>query len=259
MRAASGVKPGPLLLAGVASTEAFRRAGDLRMACYQGMNLGYGKIVVGLYGEAVATLEEAADTARRLHLDPLLASLDSYLGYAQGLGPAVEAGMARLRGSIEALRAEGLSRMEMRARNYLALILLGRGDYGAAAAEVEAAVAISGSLPATRALVQTTGAMIAVRQGKVEAALAETRSLVAMLAAKGSIEDGEPLLRLAHALALARSGADEVAKRVITPAYRSLLERAATIADPAVRESFLGRVAVNAETVELYRSLGLGS
>ncbi len=256
MRAASNLEPGPLLLAGDASTAAFTAAGDLRMACYQGMNLGYGKIVVGLYEEANEVLESAAVMARRLHLEHLFASIDSYLGYSLGLGGALHEGIARLRTSIGELRREGIQRMEMRARNYLALLLTTDGQRIEAMAMIREAIAISDSLPATRALLETTAAHIAVLEGRIGEALEGTRSLLDLLARQGSIEDGEPLLRLTHARALLLSGAVDEAREAVNGAYRAIVMRARTIEDRAVRESFLSRVLVNAWTVALYRELG---
>ena len=256
MRAASNLEPGPLLLAGVASTEAFTAAGDLRMACYQGMNLGYSKIVVGLYKEANEVLESAAVMARRLHLEHLFASIDSYLGYSLGLGGAFDEGVARLQASVQNLRREGIQRMEVRARNYLALLLLAGGQRVEATAMIREAIAISDSLPATRALVETTAVHIAVLEGRIGEALEGTHALLEILSQQGSIEDGEPLLRLTHARALLLSGAVDKAREVVGGAYRSIVIRARTIEDAAVRESFLSRVLVNAWTVALYRELG---
>ncbi|HFE47333.1 MAG TPA: serine/threonine-protein kinase PknK [Nannocystis exedens] len=256
MRAASNLEPGPLLLAGVASTEAFTAAGDLRMACYQGMNLGYSKIVVGLYEEANEVLESAAVMARRLHLEHLFASIDSYLGYSIGLGGAFDEGVARLEAAVRDLQREGITRMEVRARNYLALLLLTGGRRIEAAAMIREAIAKSDALPATRALAETTAAHIAVLEGRVDAALEGTHALLEILLQQGSIEDGEPLLRLTHARALLLSGAIDKAREVVGGAYHSIVTRARTIDDPAIRESFLSRVSVNAWTIALYRELG---
>jgi eukaryotic-like serine/threonine-protein kinase len=63
--------------------------------------------------------------------------------------------------------------------------------------------------------------------------------------------EGEALVRLVWAEALAASGRDEPARDALAAARRRLLERSERISDPGRRECFLGKRAVHARTLAL--------
>ena len=254
MRAASDVLPGPLLEACAQSERCFLEAGDLRMACFQRMNLGYANIVVGLFEEAESVLAAAEATASRLNLPHVAASTRSYLGYAIGLAGRTPAAIAVLRESIARIHAQGDRRMEGRAENYLAQTLARAGDLAEAELAATRAIDACAALPTTRALARITWASVVLARGRVDEALAATNDAMALLAAQGSVEDGETLLRVTHAEALSSSNRGEDAKREIAIAQDRLLARAATIADPATRATFLERVPENARTIALARA-----
>ena len=66
----------------------------------------------------------------------------------------------------------------------------------------------------------------------------------------GGIDEGEPFIRLMHALALQKSGATVEAQAAIDEARAHVEARAAKIADEASRATFLA-VWENAQTLKL--------
>jgi hypothetical protein len=74
-----------------------------------------------------------------------------------------------------------------------------------------------------------------------------------LLASLGGMEEGESLLRLAYAEALAATGALGAAWDALASARERLLARAALISDAQWRESFLAHVPENARTLQLAR------
>ena len=91
------------------------------------------------------------------------------------------------------------------------------------------------------------------RLGRADAdgALASARAAHDALARLGEIEEGESMVRLAHAEALAQSGARDEARSVLAVAHQRLLARADRIEEPAWRQRFLHNVPVNARILAL--------
>jgi hypothetical protein len=77
----------------------------------------------------------------------------------------------------------------------------------------------------------------------------------AVLASLGSIEEGDAMVRLVHAEALAALGMNERYAAAVSEARDHLLVRAARISDPRWRERFLTSVPDNARTLELAQPL----
>ena len=65
--------------------------------------------------------------------------------------------------------------------------------------------------------------------------------------------EGESLVRVVYAEALAHAGDHDAARAAIQEAEARLRVRASWLLDPALRESFLVRVPENARTLELAR------
>ena len=254
MRAATDIQPGALLGACVSSIMGFTAAGDLRMACFQQLNLGYAYIVIGNWALADRVLVEACAGAHRLGLVHIENSTRAYRGWAlASSGDA--AGLVLLREAIAAMGARGERRMQNRARNYLARALAARGDLVEAAAEADACVAACNELPPMQALAHITAAHIALARDRAAEALAHTRAALATRAAHGSIEDGDLFLAVTHAEALFANGLTDEARRTIAEAERVLLQRAHDLLDADVRRSFLEAVPEHARTMALANQL----
>jgi eukaryotic-like serine/threonine-protein kinase len=94
-------------------------------------------------------------------------------------------------------------------------------------------------------------AQVLLAQARPAEALAAAQEAVRLLEVLGGIDEGESLVRLSYAEALAANAQPEAAARALKEARDRLLARAAPIADPAVRRSFLESVPDNARTLEL--------
>jgi tetratricopeptide (TPR) repeat protein len=149
-------------------------------------------------------------------------------------------------------RASGNRRMEGASREYLALIELAAGDPAAAAAHARAAIEIAQAptllpLNVAESLAILSQALLA--GGRTAEAIGAARRAMTMLEELGGIDDGEALIRLAFAEALAAAGDLPAASAAIAAARERLLGRAARIGDERLRRSFLERVPENAETL----------
>jgi tetratricopeptide (TPR) repeat protein len=144
-------------------------------------------------------------------------------------------------------------RLEAASRTYSARFLAKAGRLVEAEAEARAAVALSSTTPPAQAQAQAMLSQILLAEGRAPEALAAAEEAVRLLEVLGGIDEGESLVRLSLAEALEANGQAEAAARAAKEAHDRLMARAAPIADPEVRRSFLELVADNARTVALAR------
>jgi len=238
------------------AAECFARAGDLRNACTERERAGYSRMMLGLYADSEATLRKVAERARGLGLQNVLATARHNLGLTiSRLGNSDE-GMRLELAAIDAFRASGNRRLEGASRTYLAKIFMSAGDYEAAEQHARLALDLAEKptvMPLNRA--QTLGVLAAtlVAQGRDADALDAATAGLALLEELGAIDEGESQIRLAYAEAVHATGDTQAAKAAIAAAASRLRERAARIANPAWRESFLQKVPENARTLRLER------
>lgn len=229
----------------------FESAGHVRATCNVRVSVGYAHLQLGAYAEAERTLREALIEADRLGLSGVSPSAKENLGMAlAGQGRWDEARVVAVE-AVEAFRAQGHRRMEAGALIYLASMLGMAGDLEAAEREARAALAVDPS-PPLRAHALATLAEVQLRRGDAAGALAAAREAIDLLTTLGTLEEGEALVRLVYAEAL-HASADRRASAAILDARAHLLERAAKIRDPILRQSFLERVPENARTVACAR------
>ncbi|WP_438011071.1 protein kinase [Sorangium sp. So ce321] len=249
IRASAGGDPEACLEGLEAALAAFEQAGDRRSACVIGANLGFIYAELGELASAESVLRAALEAADRMGLRELATVALHNLGHVLGqLGKLDEAQLAERR-AVEAFQQRGDLRMEGVARTYLAKIALLSGDAATAEREARAAEAALHVAPRLRAPAVAVRARALLALGEVAAALGAARAAFGELAALGSLEEGESLVRLAYADALAASGAHGEAAAVLAEARESLLARAERIADPRRRERFLTAVPENARVV----------
>jgi hypothetical protein len=239
-----------------AAADAFSRAGDLRGACTQRINVGYASIEVGAFEEAEASLREAAVSAERMGLYNLVATAKHNLGRA-----VAYRGDARLAAQIEseailAFEAQGDRRMEGASRMYLALIHASEKSYAAAAREADIALTQLDKTPPLRVYAMATLAHVRLAQGDVTEALEWATKAMADLEVLGGIEEGESLVRLVHAKTLFASGDTAGAAVALRASRARLLARAERIADTSQRASFLHAIPENHETLALSEAWG---
>ena len=245
------------------SLEAFEKIGDLRRACAQRMNLGHGQLLVGAHAEAEATLREALVAAQRMGLLSLAAVARHNLGLVRAYQGALDEARALEAEAMKDFVAQGDRRQETISQVYLATIRLFEGDIDGAEQAARSAIR-SASAPTARcfALAALARAHLARIGGAPmgQRAAAETDIREALIAAHdakrlldqtGGIEEGEALVRLVYAEALAHAGDRDAARSAIKEARDRLHVRASWLHDPALRESFLIRVPENARTLEL--------
>lgn len=143
--------------------------------------------------------------------------------------------------------------MEGLARVYLAEILDLVGDTAAAEAEARAALAVLEAPFPARALALGMLARLQLAKGLIGEALSNAAAAAALLEVPAGVEEGEMLVRVTHAEALAAAGRREAAHAAIADARDRLIARADRLHDQNLRASFLRQVPENARVLELAR------
>lgn len=214
-------------------------------------NAGYTHLELGEYAQAAETLRAAVEGAARAGLDHLVImnQANRALALAYGGHTADAERLCR-----EICAGECVPRQEAMVCTYLAQILLLDGRAEEALASADAALALAGQFPSTRAQALGMRAQALLGLGDTGAALAAASDGMAILREQESIESGESALRLAHAQALYAEGQAEAAREAIRGAEHRLRSRAARIGDPVRRASFLERVPEHALTLALARA-----
>jgi len=228
---------------------AMERAGDLRAACVQAGNVGDAYAGLGMFAEAERVLRETRDAADRMGLRSIATSARTNLARAVAQQGRSEEARALATEAVEVIRAQGNRRMEGFARVYLAATLLA-ADPTAAEIEARAALEAFAASPAARPLAQATLAEVLLARGEDEEAVRLAREAMAALVTLGEIEEGEGIVRLVYARALAAIS-DPEALAAAKSAVARLQARADRIGDPTLRASFLERVPEHAATLAL--------
>jgi tetratricopeptide (TPR) repeat protein len=251
VRASIAGDPGGRLRLWAASVEAFEKAGDLRNACMQRINLGESFAYVGSFAAAESTLREALSAAERMGVSALVATAKQQLAAALCELSQLDEARVLARQSVELLTASQSPRMEGMSRVRLAQILARLGD--ADGAEQEARVAAERLMVAPPARPHALATLAHVLLGKRQerAAHEAAREAMSLCESLGQIDEGESLVRLVCAETMHALGDVAGATRAITAARARLLARAAQIAEPTWRASFLAEVPENARTLEL--------
>jgi tetratricopeptide (TPR) repeat protein len=218
--------------------DAIDRAGDRRTAANCRVALGSAHLDVGALEAGEAVLRDGLRDAEAV-------GCRSVAGYALlNLG-----NLADCRGDFEeatgfyrralnlALRAED-PRLEAHARSGIAAGALGCGRSGDARDELVRARAVAEPFPDARIPV----AVIAVRLELAEGRASAAADLAMDARAESAEAETDARLALSCVDALNAAGRDDAARDVLDRARKTVLERAARIADPAARRSFLERI-----------------
>ncbi len=240
------------------AADLFEHAGDRRNACSQRAKLGYANLMLGAYAEAEVELREALALAERHGLHQIRAGAWHNLGLALVLQNKVEEARRFEELAIAAFAEQGDTRLLNASRCYLAQILLRAGDVDGAAREAARAVADarSGSPGHLHALAHLAQVRLAERH--LESALGSAREAARLLDEVGGTDEGESLVRLMLVETLWATGARDDARAALGLARERLQRRAALIAEPRWRESFLARVPENARTFAVDQEWRLG-
>jgi tetratricopeptide (TPR) repeat protein len=239
-----------------ASLSALEAGEDHREACAARSNLGVIFTELGDYESAEEVLREALAVTERLHLGELGPGVLSNLGHALAYRGRLDEARACEARAVAEFHRLGDPRMEGVSRTYLAKIALLAGDAALAEAEARAAADLLQVAPPVRAPALAILARALLAQSRPAEALTAAREGQAALDALGELEEGESLVRLVHAEALAAAGREAEARSALLAARSRLLLRADRITALAWRERFLMAVPENARTLALSGQVG---
>jgi tetratricopeptide (TPR) repeat protein len=236
----------------------FEQAGDLRNASITRADLGFVFLEYGAYPQAERLFRQSLVEAERMGLHTSVAQVKQNLGLALlGLGQLAEAASVE-REAADALHAQGQKRVGGVAETYLAKIYLRQGDDIAAESAARRAVDLLDAAPGNRAMALAVLAQTLLEQNKLGEGLERARQAMDLLRSLAALEEGETLVRLTFAEALAATGDPTGARAIIVEAHDALRVRADNIADEALRRTFLENVDENARTLALAESAGRG-
>ncbi|WP_437284520.1 protein kinase domain-containing protein [Sorangium sp. So ce406] len=236
-----------------AASRAFDQTGDRRSASTARLNLGSVSAELGDFEKAESMMRMALEEVERMHLhEPKLATEANLAQVLVYRGQPAEA-RALAEAAASASRQAGFVRTELFARCYLVRAHVTLGDLDAAEREARAAVALAPSAPTlgVQALALLARALLGL--GRIAEAVTTATEANSMLASFGTLEEGESLVRLTFAEALAAAGRQDEATAAIASARAALLARAEKLSDPVWRERFLRDVPDNARTLALAR------
>lgn len=251
MRASAAGDLGRCLAGFESALQAFEQAGDLRNACAMRTNLGYLYSELGDLQRAEATLRQALASCDRMGIFDLSAAVQHNLGRVLGFGADLGEAERLERLAVEAFRRHGEPRLEGLARIYLSEILVAKGDLPAAAEEAGIAVEMLAVAPGVQVAARGALARARLGAGDVAGSLEAAREACAALERLGEIDEGESIVRLTYAEALAAAGEHAQARAVLSVARQRLLARAERVADLSWRDRFLHEVPVNARILAL--------
>jgi tetratricopeptide (TPR) repeat protein len=231
-----------------AAAEAFERAGQKRYAATQRLNEGDSLKEIGDYAAAEITLRAVIVEAGRMAMNVIeryarhnLSMVLARTGrIAEGMELALEAARdadraSHLRGASFAWHYVGLMHL-MAGRPRQALEASSRAHASAA--------------PPVRPLVEAGMARAHLALGDSAAALELTTRAMKALDTMGALDEGEGILRLAHAEALHASGDRAAALESILAAKERLVARASSF-DEHFRRTFFENVSEHARTLAL--------
>jgi tetratricopeptide (TPR) repeat protein len=234
-----------------AALAAFEEAGDHRNACVTRSNLGFSYADLGDFERAEAALRAALSATDRLGLHDVEAAALHNLGYTLAFEGKIDEARSVEQRAVDAFERLGDPRLLGLSHTYLARIHLLAGDHAGAQREARAAADLLLAARPLRAGAIATLARALLAEGRAGEALPLAAEAFALLSSLGTVEEGESLVRLVHAEALAASGDEPGFRRAIASAHEDLLARAAKISDPAWRARFLSSVPDNARTAAL--------
>ncbi len=233
------------------------RIGNPSVAIQSRASAAYAWLLVGQHDEAERQFRECLASAVKLGLKSAASFAKHNLGLAlERQGKLEEARIVETEAFLE-FRAQGNLRFQSASQYYTATILLRAGDLDGAEREARLAVESCRALPPSHAEALSTLARVLLeRGGRGEEALAIAGQGMKILETLGSLDEGEPLLRLVHARALHATGQVDEARAAVVVSCRILRARAEKITEPAWRESYLWQIAENRETLELGEAWG---
>jgi len=234
--------------------QCFTEVGDLRQACRQQASVGYGQLMMGANVAAERSLLDAIAIATRIGLHQVTAQAQHNLGVCLARIGRVDEARAVERTALAAFDAQDNRRGCAFTRYYLAEIELAAGNALAALVYAREALALDADQPAFHCLYRARIALAHLLGGDPAAALDEATQAMQLMETHGRPEEGENMVRLAHARALHATGATGAALAAITDLEQRVRTAAARIGDAELSRSFLEGVPEHAQALALARS-----
>jgi tetratricopeptide (TPR) repeat protein len=217
----------------------FERVGAARNICIASVNAGYAFLKCGAHAEAERALREALANAERAGLLYVMTAAKHNLGLVLARTGALDEALAVEEDALGLAQAQRDPRIEGGSRVYLAMIHQLRGELDFAEQQARAAIGVLKAVPPTYAVACAVLAGTLLQKRAPREALAVASEAIGLLESLGGLEEGEALVRLAHAEALNATGDAEGAKVAIRAARARLEERAARLRDSPLKATFL--------------------
>ena len=228
----------------------FQEAEDAQQVHHSVYNAGLALIMLGQYERAESAFRSALEISDRRGGSSFHTLAN--LGVATTrLGRAVE-GRALLEQALEESQRHESPRITGYLLVMLAELQIEAGEFETAADNAERAVDAGG--PPLQAFALSTLTRARIAGGRIDAALESARRAVALAESGVNIDEYSALVHSVHAEALHAGGEHESARAALALARDTLLSAADCIDDPALRQSFLGRIPENARMLALARA-----
>lgn len=222
------------------AANAARRGGDLRHSYNQLMNVALGELEVANWAAAEATFRETLEGARGLGLETLASATQNNLGWALACAGRTAEARIELNAAIEALEKQLDRRMLGGARMHLARVHLLDGRAEAAEEEALAAAEILDAAPPLRPQSFAIMAYARLAMGCLDEAMEAAMEGKRQLDVLGRLDMGDEAYVIgAYATALQACGDPAAAEAARAEGAARLLERAARISDPRLRQAYL--------------------
>lgn len=216
----------------------FTDAGDLRAACNQEMNLGFGHLALGRLADAERALRAALATARALGLRQIVATTEHNLGLVVAYrGDTTEGAELETR-AVDAFVAMGDTWYGAFALVYRSLILSMAADWTGAERDARAALERS-SLAMQTVYAHAALARALLGQGRSAEALELAEKAMIALPARAGLDEVEAHVRWVRRDALFAAGKKAEGDVAAAEARAWILDLAAKIADESTRAAFL--------------------
>ena len=234
---------------------AFEVAGDERNTCNQQNNLGFGFNQLGGWQQAVAIFRRAIDSADRMDLPLTAAYCWANMAYALMQMGEIDDAEGALGNAMAIAEQTHNVRVLGSSRAHLADLRLRQARPSDALALAEEAAAELQPSPPMLGLAYAVLSRARLANGDVPGAIAAAEGGMEIFESQGGLEEGEPMLRLAHAAALHAAGRRAEAAQVVAEARQIIEEQAARIGDPRWRKTFLEEIEEHAHTLALAATL----
>jgi len=221
------------------------QAGDAALATRARINLGFVLNRVGRFEDARDELSRALHDARMLRIRAGEGFALHNLGMCHARVDDLDVAIQLEREAFAIGEEIQHVRLTHNAKVYEALMLVwrgGPGDLGAALAAVQQVRSEASSYPVTAIEAASVLAYVQLARHAFDSSIEACEDAMARLAAVGSVEEGEELLRMVHVEALLALGRESDADKVLAAAWKCVIDRSEQLSDPAHREAFLSRL-----------------